>query len=57
MQYVPKSIRLLLGILWAGVLAADVPPPCAPVPVRKSVKVERREIAVSIIGNGLLSRA
>ena len=47
MQYVPKSIRLLVGILWA----------CAPVPVRKAVKVERREIAVSIIGKGLLSRA
>ena len=39
------------------VLGADVPPPCAPVPVRKAVKVERREIAVSIIGKGLLSRA
>ena len=37
--------------------AADVPPPCAPVPVQKAVKVERREIAVSIIGKGLLSRA
>ena len=37
--------------------AVDVPPPCAPVPVRKAVKVERREIAVSIIGKGLLSRA
>ena len=37
--------------------AADVPPPCAPVPVQKTVKVERREIAVSIIGKGLLSRA
>ena len=40
-----------------SVFAAGVPPPGAPVPVQKAVKVERREIAVSIIGKGLLSRA
>ena len=39
------------------VFGVDAPPPCAPVSVRKAVKVERREIAVSIIGKGLLSRA
>jgi len=54
-----KFIRLLAGALCVGAaaFAVDVPPPCAPVPVRKAVKVERREIAVSIIGKGLLSRA
>ncbi len=29
---------------------AEMPPPCDPVPVRKSVDVRRREIAVAIIG-------
>ena len=54
------TILLVLAVATSAilpVLGVDVPPPCAPVPVRKAVKVERREIAVSIIGKGLLSRA
>ncbi len=53
---VPRAL-FLVGAVAVGAFAADLPPPCAPVPVRKAVKVERREIAVSIIGKGLLSRA
>ena len=55
-----KEFLTMAAVAASAVLSAfavDVPPPCAPVPVRKAVKVERREIAVSIIGKGLLSRA
>ena len=55
-----KDFLTMAAVAASAVLsafAADVPPPCAPVPVQKAVKVERREIAVSIIGKGLLSRA
>ena len=39
------TVLLVAAVVASAVLsafAADVPPPCAPVPVHKAVKVERR---------------
>ena len=60
-MHTSKIVRLLAAALCAGAtvgsFAADLPPPCAPVPVHKAVKTVRREIVVSIIGKNLFSRA
>lgn len=47
--------RIILAVcavasIYVGVCDEAFPPPCDPVPVKKSVKVVRREIAVSVIG-------
>ena len=45
-----RCCLLFAATMSAGVSLAELPPPCDPVPVRKPVKVVRREIKVSIIG-------
>ena len=45
-----RFFGLVYAVTLAGGTWAELPPPCDPAPVKKSVKVMRREIKVAIIG-------
>lgn len=52
-------MRILAALATAAALAAQAeafPPPCDPVPVKKPVKVVRREIKVSIVGEARMNK-
>ena len=51
-----RSVTVLMAAVALVAQAEAFPPPCDPVPVKKPVKVVRREIKVSIVGEARMNK-